>query len=76
MDEGEEVVAIDQYGAKKDDEEQLYYYYCWELQNDGHYETRSMVLTGVELEKRMEDEQENGLIGHYPQQEYGPEKKY
>lgn len=74
MEEGEEIVAVDQFGAKSGaglcgsveklnnlDETELFFYYCYELQDDGHYETKAKIMDDNELAKHIEESEDENI---------------
>lgn len=74
MEEGEEIVAIDQFGARSGaelegeveklnnlDETQHYFYYSYEMKNDGHYETKAKVLDEEELAELLEEPEDEDI---------------
>jgi hypothetical protein len=72
MYEGEEIIPIDQFGARSGaefdgtveklnnlDETQYFFYYCYEMKDDGHYETKGKIVNEDELGKLLEEPEED-----------------
>jgi len=74
MEEGEEIIAVDQFGAKSGaglcgkveklnnlDETEYFFYYSYELQDDGHYETKAKIMDAEELAKHIEESEDDDI---------------
>jgi len=74
MEEGEEIIAIDQFGAKSGaelegsveklnnlDETQHFFYYSYEMKDDGHYETEAKIFDEDELAELLEEPEDNDI---------------
>lgn len=74
MEEGEEIVAVDQFGAKSGaglcgkveklnnlDETEYFFYYSYELKDDGHYETKAKIMDADELAEHIEESEDDDI---------------